>query len=289
MILRLILLLLLLPAGAPAQQAPPPPSTDVWLVRWSPRPDRARNLTDRDGYDNQPSFDPLSGTVYYTSWRDGQTDIYAHHLATGETRQVTRTPESEYSATVMPDGTAFSAIRVEADGAQRLWAFLLDGTSPVPLLADVRPVGYHAWIGHTEVALFVLGSPPTLQLADTRTGTADTLAAAIGRSLHRVPERRIVAYVDRSDSTSWVIRSRDLDTGITEELAPTLPGREDFALRPDGSLIMADGPVIYQWNRGRRRWDPRADFVSRGITAITRLAVSPDGRWLAFVADRPPG
>lgn len=287
-----VLPILLLASTAAAQQtpAPPPPSTDIWLVRWSPRPDRARNLTDRDGYDNQPSFDPASGTVYYTSWREGQTDIWVQVISTGENRQITRTAESEYSPTVMPDGTAFSTVRVEASGAQRLWAFLLDGTSPVPLLEDVRPVGYHAWLEPTLVAVYVLGTPATLQLADTRRGTTDTIASAVGRSLHRVPDpkRRALAWLDQRDSTRRVIRVRDLDTGEVEELAPALEGQEFFAFRPNGSLLMAQGPVLYEWNRGRKRWDARADFSSRGISSISRLAVSPDGRWLAFVADRSP-
>jgi hypothetical protein len=30
-------------------------------------------------------------------------------------------------------------------------------------------------------------------------------------------------------------------------------------------------------------WEPLADFAAHGITNITRLAVSPDGEWLAFV------
>lgn len=263
-----------------------PPSTDIWLVRWEGAARDARNLTDRPGYDNQPSFSPDGRRVLYTSARGGQTDIYQYTLETGVASALTATPESEYSPLIMPDGLAFAVVRVEADSTQRLWAFALDGQIAVPLLAEVRPVGYHAWADTTDVVLFVLGSPPTLQLADTRTGTSRVVARAVGRSLQKVPGRRAVSFVDKSDST-WMIRTFDLATGAITPLAPTLPGREDFLWRTDESLVMADGPRIYQWNRGRQRWDQRADYSALGVSTITRLAASPDGRWLAFVADRP--
>ena len=103
--------------------------------------------------------------------------------------QVTRTPESEYSPTVTPDGAHISVIRVEADGTQRLWRFTLDGGAPELVLAGVKPVGYHAWADDHTLVLFVLGSPATLQLADTSAGDAEILVTGINRSIQRIPGR----------------------------------------------------------------------------------------------------
>ena len=58
------------------------------------------------------------------------------------------------------------------------------------MLENVKPVGYHAWADDHTLALFVLGQPATLQLADTRTGTARTIASDIGRSIQRIPANR---------------------------------------------------------------------------------------------------
>ncbi|MCG8556033.1 MAG: hypothetical protein MJD61_12215, partial [Proteobacteria bacterium] len=183
-------LLVLSDSGLATAQGPP--STDIVLVAMHndqialPH-DQLINLTDRDGYDNQPFFTPDGKALLYTSARDGQTEIYRITLATRTPERVTETPESEYSPTMLPNGDGFSTIRVEADGTQRLWRFDLNGENPALVLDAVKPVGYHAWAdGHT-LALFVLGDPPTLQQADTRTGRADTLAYGIGRSIHRVP------------------------------------------------------------------------------------------------------
>jgi hypothetical protein len=283
---RLIALVFLtLPGVAAGQQAPP--STDIWLVRWGGKPGDAVNITNRAGYDNQPSFTPDGTGLLYTSFRDGQTEIYRYEIAGKTARPMTSTTESEYSAIVMPDGLAFAAVRVEADSSQRLWAFTMDGQMAVPLLADTKPVGYHAWADTTTVVLFVLGDPPTLQVADTRRGTTDTITSRIGRSLQKVPQARAVSFVDKADSTRWRIRTLDLAARLMTDVAPTRPGREDFVWRSAGSLLMADGAKLYEWNRRRREWEARQDFSALGITTITRLAASPDGRWVAFVADRP--
>src|SRR5205085_2981521 len=116
-----------------------------------------------------------------------QTDIYRYDIASAATARVTDTPEGEYSPTVTPDGAHFSVIRVEAGGTQRLWRFTLDGRNPELVLEDVKPVGYHAWIDDHTLALFVLGQPATLQLADTRSGKASEVARGILRSIQRIP------------------------------------------------------------------------------------------------------
>ena len=179
------------PAGGAVQQPPrapvgtsAPPDTDVWLARLGPDGAITQpiNITDRKGYDNQPSFTPDGKAILFTR-RDGeQTDIYTYDFTSRSSlpTPVTNTPESEYSPTVTPDGAGISVIRVEADGSQRLWRFTRDGQSPQLVLANVKPVGYHAWGPGGTLALFVLGNPNTLQVADTRTGRATIVAQRIG-------------------------------------------------------------------------------------------------------------
>ena len=112
-------------------------------------------------YDNQPHFLPGDRSFLYSSQRAGQSDIYRFDLGTGSSTQLTRTAESEYSATPLPDRQRFSVIRVEPNGKQRLWSFRLDGTNPVLLVEGLEPVGYQAWPSPDQVVTFVLGSPAT--------------------------------------------------------------------------------------------------------------------------------
>ncbi len=178
-----------------------------------------KNVTQRAGYDNQPSFTPDSRSILYTVQSDGQTDIYRHDLATGSNERVTSTAESEYSAAVMPGGDRFSAIRVEADSTQRLWSFRMDGSAPELVLSDVAPVGYQAWLDERTLALFVLGRPSTLQIADSRTGEPQIRAHDIGRSLHRVPGRHAVSFIHRDGGVA-TIRSMDPHNGTATDRAP---------------------------------------------------------------------
>ncbi len=276
-------------AGAQA-----PPSTDIFLAELRARGagDRVEvgppvNVTHRPGYDNQPFFMPDGRSVLYTAVSDGQADIWRFDIAAGHSVQLTATPVSEYSATPLPDGTGFSVVRVEADSAQRLWRFDWDGTHASLVLPGVKPVGYHAWGDAHIVALFVLGQPATLQLADLRTGTATPVAQDIGRGVQRIPGRAAISFVQKgapADSV-WTVTALDLATQRTRPLVRTLAGVDQYAWTPAGVLRMAKGAKLYEWSPSRGPdWEEVADFTAQGLEGITRLAVSPRGDRLALVA-----
>ena len=284
--------------------APAPPDTEIVLARFSPGASalvgRPMNITNSPGYDNQPAFTPDGSGILFTSIRGGgtQTDIYRYDVASGETKRVTSTPESEYSPTVTPDGAHISVIRVEADGTQRLWRFTMDGRAPELLLANIKPVGYHAWADDHTLALFVLGSPATLQLADTSTGNAVVLVKGIARSIQRIPGGGTISFVERAAAASpgdatLSIRELDPKTKRITPLVDAMAGaREaDCAWTPDGMLVMAEKDVLYGWRRGRtasvsagqRGWRTLTDLAALGLHGVTRIAISPQGDRIAFV------
>jgi len=266
-----------------------PPSTDVWLMSLDldaspPTLGVPRNLTDRDGYDNQPQFEPEGNSLLFTSQHDGQTDIYKARLSVAPLEQLTDTPESEYSATVMPKGHEFSVIRVESDGTQRLWAFRRDGSAPRLLLESVSPVGYQAWTPDEALALFILGEPATLQLADLAGDAAAIMAEDIGRSIHPLPDGSGFSFLHRDDGV-WRIRALDLVSGNLAELGLPFEDSEDMAWTPDGRIIMARGSrVAIRSVDGD--WQVIGDLASADITELTRVAVHPAGDFLAVVARR---
>ena len=281
-----VLSLLLIAAGQTA-----PPSTDIFVATLSSRDGRLSigqpvNITNRDGYDNQPMFMPDGESVLYTSIREGTLpDIYRYVFRDKSTVQMTKTPEGEYSATPTPGGKFFSVIRVEADQTQRLWKFPFVGGAPSLVLEEIKPVGYHAWLDENTLALFVLGRPATLQLADVRTGKAETLESNIGRSLHKHPSHHSITFVHKVSADESFIKELDPKTRKAEVLTKTLPGSEDFVWTPDGIILSAGGAKLFKFDPKKdREWQEVADFSSAGLKGITRLAVSPKGDKLALVA-----
>jgi dipeptidyl aminopeptidase/acylaminoacyl peptidase len=287
-------LAVVLGASAAAQGATQGP--DVFLARLNGRGatvtlDAPVNVTAREGYDNQPSFAPDGRSLFYTSTRDdGQADIYRYDIGARRASRVTVTaPESEYSAAMIPGTNDIGVIRVERDSTQRLWrvpltkAGVQQGFGSV-VLERVKPAGYFAFVGAQTVALFVLGRPATLQLADVATGRADTIAANIGRSLHRIPGKDAISYVSKSYDEQWWVLSLDLASRTGIPLARMPNGVEDYAWLPDGRLIAGSGSTLMVCDPSTdAAWKQVADLAQAGVTGITRLAVSPDGRWIAIV------
>ena len=186
-------------------------------------------------------------------------------------------------------------IRVEADGTQRLWQFTIDGKSPSLVLTDVKPVGYHAWTDDRTLALFVLGKPATLQLADRTTGAATTIASDIGRSIQKIPGRDTVSYVLREvpaggGTATLSVRELDPKTRAITTLVPVISGatEADLAWTPDGLLLMAHNGALHGWRRGDASWTRLADLDALGLSGVSRMAVSPKGDRIAFVANQKP-
>lgn len=276
----------------PVQVAANPTATDIWVAELLESGRGLRvgtpvNITDRDGYDNQPHFLPDgSGFLYTSIGSSGQADIHHFDLRRNRDRRLTRTAEGEYSPTPLSGG-GFAVVRVEMDGRQRLWAFDDRGENPRLLLEAQEPVGYMAWADEHRIGLFILGEPHTLVGLDFRTGENRELLRSVGRSLHPVPGRSRVSAVHKASEDEWNIVELDLAGGDAVVLAPALAPAEDFAWTPDGSLLMGRGSKLFLRRPGEMQdWVEIADLAEFGLSQITRIAVSPGGDRIALVGQR---
>ena len=267
-------------------------TTDVFLASLARRGDSlvvgpAENVTRRPGYDNQPSFVADASALLYTViGADAQADIWRYDLRRRRTERVTTTPESEYSATAMPGGTRFSVVRVERDSTQRVWSFALDGSDPQLVLSGLQPVGYHAWLGPNRLAAFVLGRPATLHVIDRDGSNDEVRARDIGRSLQRIPGQNWHSFTRQDNTGELWITAQPFEGGPLAPLVPAAHDNEYHVWTPEGSLLSATEGSIVRWNGHTGddgEWLPIATVP--GVRNISRLAVSPDGRWLAFVAE----
>ncbi|MGH8494653.1 MAG: TolB family protein, partial [Gammaproteobacteria bacterium] len=231
------------PGEAARQIAAEVPATDIWLAELSstagndgPAP---VNITRRPGYDNQPAFLD-SGRILFTSiGADGQSDIHVYDRQTRATRQLTRTPESEYSPTPLPGGAGLSVVRVEADGTQTLWMYSAEGAPRERLVPALDNVGYHAWIAPNELAVFLVAEPPALRIVPADgDGERRDVVSGIGRALVPVPGRRAVAYTEvtaQDDAAGRIeLMVYDAADNKSRPLGDAPGAVEDFAWTPDG-------------------------------------------------------
>ena len=291
--------LIIIGIGAAARSQTPSPSptatpafSDIFIVdvkneRGGMRFGPPVKITAFAGYNNQPFFLPDGRSILYTSIRDKQADIYRYDLRSRATSQITNTPESEYSPTLMPDGKNVSVVRVEADGTQRLWKFPQNGGQPSLILANIKPVGYHLWIDDHTLALFILGTkgkPNTLQIVDVQSEKAEVVAENPGRILRRIPHQNKFSFVHKISDREWTIKEFDLRTYTSASLTATLTGVEDYAWLPSGTLLMAKDSKLFSLVPLRgKNWEEIGDFSKAGVKGITRIAISPKGDRIAIV------
>ena len=272
------------------------PATDIWLgtlVRdgGALAVSNLEQATDRDAYDNQPSFLLDGSAILWTAALDRrQTETMRLEVTSGAESgaargvQLTHTEASEFSPLQIPGQEAFSAIH-ELRGKQYLWRYDLSGQPLGPIFATAEPVGYHAWANGQVVAMFILGDPATLQVGDALSGEIRIVAENPGRSVHRIPGTEEISFVRKVSDEEWWIERLDPVAGTTVRITRTLPGREDYAWTPEGEILMGDGSRLFAWSEGGD-WTEVADFSNFGVEGITRLAVSPDGARVAIVANR---
>jgi Tol biopolymer transport system component len=283
-------------AQTPASPAAPqrPPDTEIYLARLLHRGDSLilgapQNVTQRQGYDNQPSFlIDASGFLYTAIGVDAQADVWRYDIATRRRTRLTNTPESEYSPTLMPGGSRFSVIRVERDSTQRLWSFALDGSDPQLVLPALKPIGYHAWLDPMRLVAYVLGTPSTLHVV-RRDGSGDEVRARdVGRALQRIPGQQWYSFTQRDSAKALWVMAQPFEGGEASRLVRMPPDNEYFAWMPDGTLLSATGASLVRWNGvtgDGASWTQIGSFASARVKNVSRLAVSPDGKWLAFVAE----
>lgn len=233
-----------------------------------------------NGYNNQPSFFNRYEVYFSTNmYNDTLTEVAKLNILTKRLYRVTNTIESEFSPTLSPDPRYFSTVRIERNGRdQSLWLYPVDRSSyGRRLLEDLDNVGYHLWLSEDEVALFLVNNPISMAIANIETGTFNIILENIGRCL-RLNQNGEIIFVHKLSTKDWYLKKMDPESGTVKILTSTLPGKEDFEILPDGSIIMGNGSELYRYvDRGvNAQWQMVDDLKSLGIKNISRMAISED-------------
>jgi hypothetical protein len=235
------------------------------------------NISNRTGYDNQPSFHPTKSLIYFSSQKSGQTDIYAYNYNSKKLTQITNTEDSEYSPTVTPDKAYFSCIvQRKSNGDQDLVKFSIKNPEKSEIILESQKtgkIGYHAWSPDNQLITFVLGEPNTLQQFDINTKKSTVLGKNIGRSLHYVPSKDVFSFVEK-DGETWKVKLLNPENQTISVYADALPASEQYnAWDKNGILFGTKNERLYFFEEINKSWKELTLPPNLPKNKISRIAI----------------
>jgi len=187
-------------------------------------------------------------------------------------------------------------VRVDEDGEQRLWEFpilssVVTNKEVQQIFPGITRVGYHVWKNQNDAFLFLVdensqGEEHSLVSVTRGELEASKITTNIGRSLTIQPNTGALVFVDKTFNDDWSLKRLDSERDLAEIILPTLNDSEDMVWMDEDYLLMARGSSIYMHSIEDKYtdWLEVANSAKTGITgSITRLAVSPNRKWLAIV------
>jgi len=266
-----------------------PSTTEIYLVNISykegiPVFSVPINITNHEGYDNQPEFTPDSKQILYVSMPDTtQSDIFQYTISDSSTVQLTQTMESEYSPRFMPDRKSITMVRVNQKKAQRLCLYDAGFTEAEELLQGLDSIAYYTWINDSTIALACLHNGLELVLFEYYYGQFVVADKNIGRCLMKLPDSNTLVYT-RKEGSNVNLYSFVPGAERAELFCNGLADIEDYAITPDGRILAGKDGKLYMSNLVTdNTWKEVADF-SKSCGSFYRMAVSPDGKRLALVS-----
>lgn len=241
------------------------------------------NISDNNGYDNQPYFLKKSNDILFSSTRNGQTDIVRYNIKDKKKKWITNTKGSEYSPIQIGNSDFFSAIRLDENGDQFLYKYHFKNDI-VKLLVPNLKIGYYSWVNDNQLLSFVLGDPPSMQSIFLKEEINKIIDENIGRSFHKIPGTDLMSFIKKD--RVWSIMSIDLKTGHVDKIIETLEGSEDFSWTPQKVIFMGKGNKMFKYDPYRdNKWIFVTDLSLYGLSNITRIAISNDASRLAIVVE----
>jgi len=264
--------------------------TDIFLVDVKDNPsgyvfENFRNISNNVGYDNQPSFKD-NNTLVYARNNEGQNDISVFSIA--ENSEVffnSKTEGGEYSPQVLPNSNDLAAVRLDPDGKQRLYQYTKN-REPKELIPDLVVAYFVPYNEDTIVGSIIEDNDLHLVVYSFKEEKFYKLLKGSGRSVHNIPETKATSYTSKNEEGNWDIYQLEMDSLESYFICQLPIGIQDYAWLGDYKIFIGSGSQLFLYDLyGNGEWNKIADFSEYNITNITRLAFSPDGTKLAFVAE----
>lgn len=277
-----------------------PPDTDIYLARLNAGKaplsiSGIKPLVNYKGYDNQPAFLPDEDALLYVSaGASGKTDLWRIDLVTGQSEQITSSPErSEYSPRLMPGVEAISFIQENPAGdITELYARKYAGGAEEAIIA-LKPLGYYTLLQGGKIVLsFLRDEPPSLQRTEQATGLTREIARNIGRALQTAPDGQSAFFTLAGEDGTHTLQRYDETRQSVDELFKLKGNAQDYAVfelpgsKATGFLCTSNGRLYFRTDRADDGWQEIADLAALGLNNVSRLAVNKRATRLALVTDR---
>jgi len=279
---------------------------------------RAQQLTTNSAYDSDPVWTPDGKQLFFSSYREGSKDIFVMPAEGGKPKRITNYPGNETPKAVLPDGRiAFTAslqpaVRFDGyPGDAQVWAVSPDGDQPTknrPALLSsitmsemsVRPDGailYEDYKGyedpfrkhHTSSVtrdIWLCQDGNFTQLTRQECENRQPVWAADGDTFYYLSEQ--------GGKTINLFRSSVSNPGKATQLTRYEKDPVRYvSVANNGTLAFSQNGDLYTLKEGQQprkleitvvRDENERDRVKLNFTSgITSMAVSPDGKEIAFV------
>ncbi|GIU35237.1 hypothetical protein TUM3794_02620 [Shewanella colwelliana] len=253
-------------------------------------------ITNRTGYDNQPSFSADSQSLLFTSDRGSQhNDIYRYHIGNANLEQLTHTPtESEYSPQASRNGVRY--VVEQGVPHQSVWQQTEhpDGWSPRERgIQSMIPSGYYAT--HEQLGTLIWARYAYSLYFEPLGASADErhfVVADAGRSIHVMPQQNAFSYLHKQPDGDRVIKRFEPISNTHQALISVKQGSEDYGWSSDGWIFNIEQQTLrawkYQSQPNNNRWQMVTELVAPTPYhhSPSRVAISPDSRYIAIVWQR---
>lgn len=264
------------------------PETDVWLFKIIKKdnnllPAQPLNITNRVGYDNQPTFTEDGKSILYVSIDSTkQADIYQYNISKKNRVNLTNSDVSEYSPTVMPDNSGFSCVVVEKDSSQRIWNYNHFGKFLNIVHENTDSVGYYTWLNKDTLLYYKLTSPHGLRALDVKTNNDVWITNNPSRAFKKINNSSKFIYAIKQDSiTEFRIYNPVLKESKFYCKSNTIT--EDFIWHPEFGLIRSEISDLFRYNEQAQKWETLFSFSNFGIQKITRFVFDLKSKQIAIV------
>lgn len=206
------------------------------------------------GGGKEPAWSPERADLLFTSNRDGNGEIYLLRAGSSEWVNLTNHPDGDNWPEWSPDGTRI-VFQSRRSGNLDIWAMGADGSDPVQLTQDPEPDYLPSWKPDGSAIVFT----------SWRQEAGDSTRAPhvyIMKPDGSEPQRLIAKSLETSSGATW-------SPDGTRLVFSRKSGEETAALH----VARVEGGVEARISEGSESYDGSPVF-------------SPDGRWIAFYADR---